>query len=455
MNRNTMVVTAGVVLVVGGLSAACRQRSVSSGRPAAAAQLDHASIHLLDSLGARIVGSQRVPLRKRIVHYTYDVALGTRRYEVIRLHRVVEERGPGRPSDGEDAVFLLPGAPNRFGQIFMEPLISPAVPWDQSVAIFLAKNNVDVWGMDYGWALVPAEETDFSFMEDWGLAREIRDAEKGLAVARLIRASTGQGNDQLQLLGFSYGVHVGYAVAADETQQPPNRRNVRGIIPVDAGFKTNEEAGRVSSCRSVAHQQGLLDAGVYQDSVGLLLQHIANLARTAPDSLSPLDSTVSNFRYLLRAGAGDDGHGHFIGGVFDASGSPTGARFTDPRLWLDLAAATPPYLPVRVWLDLAGVGCNETDVPFDDHLGEITIPIFFVGAAGGFGSSGTYTTTLTASRDVTTLLVQLLPGEERAHDFGHADLFTAGNAEEYVWRPILNWIKAHRMDRNASHAGGR
>jgi len=41
--------------------------------------------------------------------------------------------------------------------IFMEPLISQVPDWDHSVTAFLAKNDIEVWGMDYRWALVPSQ----------------------------------------------------------------------------------------------------------------------------------------------------------------------------------------------------------------------------------------------------------------------------------------------------------
>ena len=84
------------------------------------------------------------------------------------------------------------------------------------------------------------------------------------------------------------------------------------------------------------------------------------------------------------------------------------------------------------------------DVPFDDHIPEIAVPILYVGAAGGFGKSGLYTTTLTKSKDVTTFVVQRLPDDERMMDWGHGDLVAARDAKTFVWKPILAWIKAHR-----------
>lgn len=46
-------------------------------------------------------------------------------------------------------------------------------------------------------------------------------------------------------------------------------------------------------------------------------------------------------------------------------------------------------------------------------------------------------------RDVSTLLVDLQPPEARLFDFGHGDLFQAGDAEELVWEGILEWLEGH------------
>lgn len=67
---------------------------------------------------------------------------------------------------------------------------------------------------------------------------------------RRIRALTGRGNGRLHLLGFSYGVHVAYAVAGEETPRPPGHRNVKGIIPVDDNFKTAAAGARNNHCNS-------------------------------------------------------------------------------------------------------------------------------------------------------------------------------------------------------------
>ena len=80
-------------------------------------------------------------------------------------------------------------------------------------------------------------------------------------------------------------------------------------------------------------------------------------------------------------------------------------------------------------------------MPYDDHLAEVKAPVLYVGARGGFGEYGVYSTTLLGSRDVTTHVVTLLP--EQPLDFGHSDLFWADNARTEVWEPIYNWVHSH------------
>jgi hypothetical protein len=132
---------------------------------------------------------------------------------------------------------------------------------------------------------------------------------------------------------------------------------------------------------------------------------------------------------------------HFVGGYFDRNGIPTDLQYTEARLWLDFLQTIPPHLPVQTDLDGDALFCGTVKVPFDDHLGEIAVPILYVGTGGGFGQYGYYTTTLTASKDVTKFTVSVTG--DRSTDFGHADLFLSRDAETLAWRPILNWLKGH------------
>ena len=88
-----------------------------------------------------------------------------------------------------------------------------------------------------------------------------------------------------------------------------------------------------------------------------------------------------------------------------------------------------------------------SDLPYDDYLGDITAPVFYVGAGGGLGEQGLYTLSLLGSTDVTSMIVQLFPPEAAAIDFGHVDLWTANDSPTLVWTPILDWINDHTAGR--------
>lgn len=80
----------------------------------------------------------------------------------------------------------------------------------------------------------------------------------------------------------------------------------------------------------------------------------------------------------------------------------------------------------------------------DDHLSKITLPILYIGAGGGLGAEeGEWTTSQTASDDVTIYEASQQPEARRNIDFGHADLFIANNAPELVWEKLHNWLIEH------------
>lgn len=402
-------------------------------------------------VGFKVMYSDRTQLADDIAHYRYDVAMGPGKYEVVRIHRVVREKRPDKPVSTRDAVMLLPGSPNSFEGIFMAPMVSGVSEPDHSIVIFLAKNDIDVWGMDYGWALVPPEETDFEFMGQWGLAKDVAHAESALSFARSIRIHTGQGNGRLHLLGLSYGGQVAYTLVGEETLQPPGRRNVKGMIALDIGVKYGNDGDREIACAAAVDEQAILESNpptTYANDIGLGIQVLGYLASTDPGAESPYFAPLTNWQAALYVGTSFSQAWHLVGGYLDEYGIPSGLRFTDDQLWVGaMVASFPAYYPRRTDVDTGQLLCGAFDIPFDDHLAQIAVPILQVGAKGGLGPSMYASTAFTASRDVTTITVQRLPDTEEAMDFGHVDTVLAREAETLVWRPILEWIMAHRENR--------
>ncbi|MDT8342109.1 MAG: hypothetical protein RQ751_11410 [Longimicrobiales bacterium] len=397
--------------------------------------------------GIALTNAQRTALGGGVAHYTWEVALGPEPFDVVRLHRVVREQGPDDPVRTRGAIFMLPGSPNYWTQVFLQPAYSGAVSPDDAVAIYLAQNDIDVWGIDYAWAQVPAGTTDFTFMREWGFQKDIDFAYGALGVARSLRVASGQGNTPFHVLGFSYGVPIAYAIAGAETQMPPGQRLAKGLVIADFEFLLEDPDRRDAACSYAAATQTKMEAGKYHDAIGATLKFIGTLAAQDPDGHF-FDPVLTNYQFGLFVGAVNPGSAwHFVAGEFDGSGIPTGLRFTDPALWVDLMQNGPLYIPLKADADLASMRCmGDVNTPFDGHLGDITLPILDVDAAGGAGR-GNYTASRTATTEYRQLHIQLLSDAEAALDFGHADLFTASNAESLVWTPLLAWLLEHQENR--------
>lgn len=403
--------------------------------------------------------STRTEIADGVAHYQYMVRVGSGEFDVVRLHRVVREPRPYRPIRTKGQVFMLHGAQLSFEAIFLRA--GTDMPSKQtSAALYLASRRIDVWGMDFGWTLVPAETTDFSFMEDWGIERDADHALDAIAIARAIRFFSGQGFGKMNVLGYSYGVGVTYAAAGRETQKRRHRRHIGGIVPVDAlmKFSPMDEVSRLNACAVAAGIRANIDSGVFQNTSGAVFAALSGLAAHAPDDLSPIFPGLTNFQAALFAGTNTFALGpplapfwHFVAGEYDDSGLPTGLLYTEPSRWLGLLGSLPPYMPEQARLDLRTSLCGEDEVSIDDHLAEISVPILYVGAGGGFGTLGDYTSSLTSSGDITQFTVSLQPDELRNIDFGHGELFFGNDARNLVWKRLLKWLVDHGGHR---HHGG-
>ncbi len=407
--------------------------------------------------GKKACKVRRRKVTSRIAHYEFEVRLSDRPYDVVRLHRVVREDRPYHPVRTRGAIFLLHGASLNFEAVFLNAG-TETPDANTSISYYLANKGIDVWGLDFAWTLVPRETTDFSFMKDWGVERDVDQALAGMSIARLIRGLTGQGLGRLNLLGYSYGVGVAYGAAGRETQEHPILRDVKGIVAVDQVLKYDVAGGnedlRVGVCETAVALKALLDAGTYQSTQGVNLTTLGALATSDSASLSLLPGPFAgktNYQVALMIGTSPAANGapewHFVAGEFEGTEFPvpSGLRFSDPSRWIRLISSLPPYQPNRTTYEMRACLCDEEDVSFDDHLGDIRVPILYLGAGGAFGTYGYFTSSLTDSQDITNLNVELDPGQ-RLFDFGHGDMMIANNAPTEVWEPLRQWLVTHNSN---------
>jgi len=404
----------------------------------------------------QVTGFQREELVPGIAHYTVDLRIGSGPYDNLRVHRVVEEKSPNSPKRTHDSIFLLHGDLFPFLK-FIFGTATPYLPDDASIAVRLAQAGWDVWGIDQPWTLVPAEETDHSWAEGWGMRFNVDCLERGIDVARLVRRFTGNGFGKMKLLGYSSGGMTTYAFMNRQTQLPPGLRSVDGFVIADVMYKYDTsdavlEAARQSDCAYGAYYRGVVDGGVYMEDLSLY-SLFGELAFTAPDDPSPLIPGVTNLEAALLAFTVPAGDWlpwyHFFAPVYEGGNPlPQDTRFTPVGAMIDFTRRFVPWEPTTYFRDYYEIGCNELDVPWDDHLGEITAPMLLLSPRGGVGRAGFHTVGLLGSTDKTIAEFSFFPPDEV--DFAHIDLWTAEDAPDLVWPTLIDWLDAHRGGHQAA-----
>lgn len=390
------------------------------------------------------IGFDREVVTGDIVHYRFLVRTRPGPYGAFQLHRVVREPRAGRPLQTARNVFLQHGDAKDFVGMFLPGTRSTAWPRDFGFAVYLARNGVDVWGIDQAWCLVPAEETDFAFMADFGMDRAMGDLRTGVAVARALRLATGSGLTKMILLGYSSGVATTGALLSAEATLPSVLRQISAYIPVDVPLQTDDAAVRSAFLGDLALQEAALAAGQYGSFVPF--QIIGQLAHLAPDEDSPLFPGYTNYQFacllLLAPGAGfPAGAFHYLAGVLDDTGFPTGPRLTTVDQWFAFLEGAITWQPARFFQDLDKLILADPASPYDDHFADVRVPVLAVTPRGGFGDLMRYGIDQLGSTDVEFLVPST--GGPAETDIGHIDIFSWQGSESLWWPTALRWMVAH------------
>jgi len=388
---------------------------------------------LTDKAGRyRIIDWEREPLTDNIVHYSYTVRVGPGEFENIRLHRVVKEREPYWPVNTRKSVFALHGVPGNFNQWFLVGAVSNAAPPSHGMAVYLAENDIDVWGMDQAYYLVPPTTTDFSFMADWGMQFDIDNLRKAMAVARYTRLYTGSGFDRMTLIGMGHGGGgmTGYAALNQETQYPSMFRHIGAFIPIAACFKTNDIAWQNYFGANAQNYAEMLRAGTYVDTQGQKFAALASLALQDPEGKSPFVPGFTNKGAILFMAAM----------TWEPLQYPDESHYSNLKVSLEGTQQIDPYAPALYRFEVEAIKSGRLDLPFDDHLGDITVPVFAVCSGGYMRGMAGYTTTLLGSTDVTVLNVSR--DAEMMYDVGIVDISHGRKAATLFWQPIAEWVEA-------------
>jgi len=388
-----------------------------------------------------------------IFHYWYEIQFGPTEYDRIRLHRVIREQPGGRPIQTPHAIFLQHGDAVGFAK-FLFGAVTPSAPDDHAAAILLAQQDIDVWGIDQNWVLVPVDVPDFGFMQDWGMDNQIANLRLAMAAARYTRYASGAGFGKLPLLGYSSGGWLATAYVNDEAVLPAHRRHAGGLVIADAYYEIGPDnpEGMAVNCGDAAAIEEELAAGIYEWWVGF--EEVGRFALEDPDGDSPLFEGFTNQQVALYFGCAGfrdyplNAWWHYWGGIFDGDPQDPGSLPIDtrflPRAWaFEFMTTASPWQAQAFFYDYSRISCDQYEVPWDDNLAAITVPVLNLGGAGGLAPSAQYTLDMLGSTDIEQIIVQQLPDDQRFEDYGHIDIWTALDAPTLVWLPLADWTVRH------------
>ncbi|NVB81711.1 MAG: hypothetical protein HOV81_25170 [Kofleriaceae bacterium] len=341
---------------------------------------------------------------------------------------------------------LMHGDFATFVTNFAPTLGDPASP-ASGLAPFLASRGVDVWGVDRRWTL-PAADGDVSDFAAMGVAQELDDVGAVLALARTMRLAGGSGGDKLALIGFSHGAQLAYAYASIEATRPAALRHVDALVPLDYYGELGPDQAdmKQTACENSAAGYEWVAEG-FIDSPNDFQIVAGQLAASAPDDPSPLIDGMTNREVMLLLVGQTYVFAplaplyHLLAPALDG-GAPTGLTETTETAANAWLAGSPPHESFVEAVDFDALICGKTP-PVDAPLSRIRVPLFYIGAAGGVGDLGLYSTTRVASTDVRTLVLRKFGPERRAEDFGHADLLYSAAARSLAWEPLAAWLAAH------------
>jgi hypothetical protein len=383
-----------------------------------------------------------------IYHYELVLPVGSGPNAGLRIHRVVRETSPWIAKKSHDPTILLHGDFSSFVTNFAPTLGDPASPAG-GMAPYLAANGVDVWGVDRRWTL-PGLEDDISDLATMGLAQEVGDVQAAIAFARAFRVATGNGADRFSVVGFSHGGQLAYHVAAVDGGRPAPLRQIDAVAPLDwyATYSPEEEAERLATCELAAGEYQAVADG-FIDSSNEFFIVVGDLARSAPDDTTPYTGffgEITNREALLitlgqtYVFAPFAPFYHLLSPTLDGDVATGFAETAEDAATAWLAGSVPHQSMLEA-ADFDSMLCGDTPA-IDAPLANIRVPLYYIGAEGGIGDLGLYTTTQVASTDVTTLVVKRYP-DDRAADFGHGDLLFADDAPSLVFAPLAAWLVTH------------
>lgn len=361
-----------------------------------------------------------------VAEYKLKISVGPGEYDYVILTNYVKEKSAWS-TDLSKNLIILPG------QALTESFYS-------DMAIYYARQGYSTYILDRRETNVPANETDFSYMENWTIDSYLSDTYNGIAVSRIHTAflSNESVEDiEVTVIGHSHGALILTAYEASEYRNLA-LGSVDRIVPVDIIIRYEpkyseliqaqaQEFDTISSC---------IENRMYNSSDMAAMMQIASMALTNPDGISSFQPGLTNRQFfrLMATQTHAFNEYPYTPNYHYWSGDLGGLYYVDENklLNLTLTGGAVPYVPKHLDLYMAGLMGNVDG--YEIEYSRISSPVLYVGLGGGFSGYGAwwYENEVGKINDKVTSI--------NWNNQGHGSIALDYNSPE-LWALIHNWIE--------------
>ncbi|MDD2613638.1 MAG: hypothetical protein PHH67_01330 [Methanosarcina sp.] len=361
-----------------------------------------------------------------VAEYKLKISVGPGEYDYVILTNYVKEKSAWS-TDLSKNLIILPG------QALTESFYS-------DMAIYYARQGYSTYILDRRETNVPANETDFSYMENWTIDSYLSDTYNGIAVSRIHTAflSNESVEDiEVTVIGHSHGALILTAYEASEYRNLA-LGSVDRIVPVDIIIRYEpkyseliqaqaQEFDTISSC---------IENRMYNSSDMAAMMQIASMALTNPDGKSSFQPDLTNRQFfrLMATQTHAFNEYPYTPNYHYWSGDLGGLYYVDENklLNLTLTGGAVPYVPKHLDLYMAGLMGNVDG--YEIEYSRISSPVLYVGLGGGFSGYGAwwYENEVGKINDKVTSI--------NWNNQGHGSIALDYNSPE-LWALIHNWIE--------------
>jgi pimeloyl-ACP methyl ester carboxylesterase len=361
-------------------------------------------------------------------------------YDKIGLHRLVKTGIVPR-----GVFFLLPGTWSSGEQLISNP---PSDNWtayeNNSIALYLANRNFDVYCIDYRTHFVPINlsASQLSFMANWGWDQWISDIKEAVDKAKEV-----SGAQKIYMAGESFG-----GIAAMNYASLYWNQDLKGLILLDpaamglsdgVGAKNPNPTNTYNLTAAIAKMNASGTWATEADSGALFTFKYADQHPGAPAEFppgTPLQPSINPntgkpwtnitqwAAYAIYMGWGPGGISNIYGGYGNAS------------VMIHIMATFDRYWPNRLGLETTAytdwTNCPYVTHDFDDNYSGIDVPLLaFQSQYFGNRTYGPFKDGI-ANPDFTRIILE---------GYGHLDVFAGNYITEDVNNPTYQWLTGLRL----------